>query len=88
MNDNVRKYLAEIGRKGGARSRRTLEAEQARAMVQVREARRAYRSFHSRCFWSYAPDLDIGAADVAWVAEQLMKHGGRAAWEKGARLCR
>jgi hypothetical protein len=57
-------------------------------MVRVREARRAYRTYHALCFWSCPPDLEIGAADVAWVAEQLMRHGGRDAWEKGARLCR
>jgi len=88
MNAAVRRYLAEIGRRGGARSRRALSAEQARAMVRVREARRAYRAFHARCFWSYPPDLAIGPQDVAWVAERLMKHGGRREWEKGARLCR
>ena len=54
----------------------------------VREARRAYRTFHAQCFWSYALDLDIGAADVNWVAERLMKYGGCKAWEKGAQLCR
>jgi hypothetical protein len=88
MSKIVRKYLAEIGRMGGLKSRRTLDAEQARAMVRVREARRAYRTFHAQCFWSYAPDLEIGAADVAWVAERLMKYGGRRAWEKGAQLGR
>jgi hypothetical protein len=40
------------------------------------------------CFWSYRPDLEIGPEDVAWVAEQLMKHGNRAAWLAGAKLCR
>ena len=88
MNAETRKYLAEIGRKGGAKSRRALSPDQARAMVLVREARRAYRMFHAQCFWSYAPGLTIGPGDVAWVAEQLMKHGGRRAWEKGAWLCR
>jgi len=88
MDTRVRKYLAEIGRRGGRKSRRTLDADQARAMVRLREARRAYRLYHARCFWSCPPTLDIGMADVAWVAEQLMKHGGREAWEKGARLCR
>jgi hypothetical protein len=87
MDEAIRKYLAEIGRKGGARSRRRLSAEEARAMVRVREARRAYREFHARCFWSYPPDLAIGPDDARWVAEQLMKHGDRRAWEKGARLC-
>jgi len=88
MDPAIRDYLAEIGRRGGARSRRVLDAEQARAMVRVREARRAYRTFHTQCFWSYPPDLAIGAGDVAWVAERLMRYGNRQAWEKGARLCR
>jgi hypothetical protein len=54
----------------------------------VREARRAFRRFRSTCFWSYRPDLVIGADDVPWVAEQLMKHGNREAWRVGAKLCR
>jgi hypothetical protein len=65
-----------------------LSAEDARAMVRVREARRAFRRFRTLCFWSYRPDLAIGLADVPWVAEQLMKHGNREAWKAGARLCR
>jgi hypothetical protein len=40
------------------------------------------------CFWSCRPDLEIGAEDIAWVAEQLMKHGNREAWDAGVRLCR
>lgn len=86
--DDVKRYLAEIGARGGRRSRRTLSSEDARAMVKVREARRAFRKFRTRCFWSYRPDLHIGREDVAWVAEQLMKHGDREAWRVGARLCR
>lgn len=88
MSDAIKKYLAEIGRKGGKKSRRQLDPEDARAMVQVREARRAYRTYHARCFWSYSPDLVIGRQDVSWVAENLMKYGDRQAWEKGASLCR
>lgn len=34
-------YLAEIGRKGGKKSRRKLTPEQARAMVKAREKKRA-----------------------------------------------
>jgi hypothetical protein len=56
-------------------------------MVRVRDARRAYRRFHAECFWSFDPDYRIGPADVAWVAEQLRKHGGRTAWEAAAKLC-
>ena len=84
----VRRYLSEIGARGGRRSRRVLPADTARTMVKVREARRAFRRFRTTCFWSYQPDLAIGAADVAWVAEQLMKHGGREAWRVAAKLCR
>ncbi len=84
----VRKYLAEIGRRGGTKSRRTLDPDTARDMVRVREARRAYRAYHATCFWSYRTDPMITRDDVAWVAEQLMKHGDRSAWLTAAKLCR
>lgn len=79
---------AARGRLGGIRSRRALDPETARAMVRVREARRAYRTYYATCFWSYRPDLVITAADVPWVAEQLRQHGGRDGWDVAARLCR
>jgi hypothetical protein len=85
---SVRSYLAQIGSRGGRKSRRALDPDTARMMVKVREARRAFRRFRATCFWSYWPDLHIGAEDVSWVAEQLMKHGNREAWRVGARLCR
>jgi hypothetical protein len=84
----VSRYLASIGARGGRRSRRALDPDTARNMVRVREARRAFQRFRSTCFWSYRPDLVIRLDDVAWVAEQLMKHGNRDAWRAGARLCR
>ncbi|MEX2048740.1 MAG: hypothetical protein WEB90_04110 [Gemmatimonadota bacterium] len=86
--DEIRRYLAEIGARGGRKSRRSLAPETARAMVKVREARRAFRRFRTQCFWSYDPDLEIGAADVPWVAEQLMRHGNREAWHVASKLCR
>lgn len=85
---SVSRYLAAIGSRGGRKSRRTLDPDAARAMVRVREARRAYRDFHATCFWSYRPEIVIRAEDIPWVAEQLMKHGNRRAWQTGARLCR
>ena len=88
MADNIREYLAEIGRRGGKKSRRTLDSETARDMVRVREARRAYRRFRTSCFWSYRPDLLVGLDDVDWVAETLMKNGNREAWKVGRSLCR
>ncbi len=85
---SINKYLSEIGRRGGLKSRRALDAETARAMVRVRDARRAFRRFYAQCFWSYRRDLSITQADVPWVAEQLKKHGNREAWQAGTRLCR
>lgn len=84
----ISEYLAQIGARGGRRSRRVLDPDTARTMVRVREARRAYRRFRSTCFWSHRPDLVIGADDIPWVAEQLMKNGNREAWRVGAKLCR
>lgn len=84
----ISRYLAQIGARGGRKSRRALDVATARSMVRVREARRAFRRFRVRCFWSYRSDLLIRADDVPWVAEQLMKHGDREAWRVGARLCR
>lgn len=86
--DPVRDYLAEIGRRGGRKSRRILDPETARNMVRVREARRAYDRFFALCFWSYRRDLLIGLSDVEWVAETLMKNGNREAWRLGRSLCR
>ena len=87
MNQSVQSYLAEIGRRGGRKSRRALDPETARAMVRVREARRAYRRFHTECFWSFDPVFQVGPADVAWVAAQLRRHGGRDAWDIARKLC-
>jgi hypothetical protein len=84
----IREYLAEIGRRGGRKSRRELDPATARDMVRVREARKAFRRYRVRCFWSSPPDLEIGLQDVPWVAEQLMRYGDRQAWRIGARLCR
>ena len=84
---NIRRYLAQIGSRGGRKSRRALDPETARNMVRVREARRAFRRFRTSCFWFCRPDLVVNAADIAWVAEQLMKHGNREAWQVGAKLC-
>ena len=88
MEADVRAYLSRIGRRGGLKSRRQLDPDTARNMVRLREARRAFRRFHTQCFWSFDPDYPVTSRDVAWVAEQLMKFGGRAGWELGARLCR
>jgi len=87
LSKQVSDYLSRIGRQGGLKSQRLLSAEQATAMVRVREAQRAFRKYHARCFWSYDPRLRIKAGDVSWVAEQLMKNGNRALWIIGRKLC-
>lgn len=88
MHSEISAYLASIGRKGGRKSRRSLDPEQAREMVRLREARRAFREFHSSCFWSSPRDFEIEAEDIPWVVEQLKRHGGRAGWLRAERLCR
>jgi len=88
VEQRVKEYLAEIGRRGGRKSRRVLESETAKEMVRVREARRSYRQFHAECFWSFDPDYRVGSSDIAWVADQLRRHGGRDAWEAAQKLCR
>jgi len=73
----VSAYLAEIGRKGGRKSRRRLSSEDARNMVRVREARRAFREFYSQCFWYMRPDLEITMAALPEIARGLRQNGGK-----------
>ena len=87
MKKSVQSYLAEIGKRGGRKSRRELTPETAKAMVRVREARRVYRRFHATCFWSFDPEYRVGPADIEWVADHLRRHGGRDAWEVAEKLC-
>jgi len=89
INAETRSYLAEIGRRGGRKSRRKLDRDEARRMVLIREARRAYREFHARCFWSSPAGYVPGEDDVEWIGRQLRKHGGAAGWERARKLlCR
>ncbi|HEY0930773.1 MAG TPA: hypothetical protein VGE27_12705 [Gemmatimonas sp.] len=57
MKESVRRYLADIGRRGGIRSRRTLTPEQAQAMVASREAKRAVREFEQSAIGTPTSDL-------------------------------
>jgi hypothetical protein len=86
MAESVRQFLSRIGRKGGRASRRTLGPETARRRVRLREAHQAFRKFRTQCFWFVTPDFQVGFEDIPWVAEQLMKHGGREAWLAGGKL--
>ncbi len=84
---NVSAWLAEIGRKGGRKSRRHLSSEDALDMVRVREARRAFRDFHAQCFWYMPSDMKITLEDVPEVARGLRQHGGRRGFLLAAKLC-
>ncbi len=84
----VTEYLSSIGRKGGKKSRRILSVEDARKMVRVREARRAFRRFHSQCFWYLRPDMRVTLADVPEIARGLRQNGGRQGFLLAAKLCR
>jgi hypothetical protein len=88
MDEKVRKYLSAIGQKGGKKSRRVLSPEEARDMVRVREARRAFKKFYARCFWSFRKEMLITMDDIPWVVGQLRKHGNREAWDVAEKLCR
>jgi hypothetical protein len=84
----VTEYLSSIGRKGGKKSRRILSGEDGRKMVRVREARRAFRRFHSQCFWYLRPDMRVTLADVPEIARGLRQNGGRQGFLLAAKLCR
>lgn len=86
ISEATRAYFAEIGRKGGRKSRRALTPAQARMMVAVRLARAAFRRYRTPCFWSFSPNLPIRSDTVPWVVEQLRKNGNRAAWQLAARI--
>ena len=57
-------------------------------MVRVREARRAFRTFHTQCFWHLRPDLIATLDDVPEIVRGLRQHGGRKGFLTAARLCR
>ena len=84
---NIHQYLAQIGRKGGRKSRRVLSATDAREMVRVREARRAFRTFHAQCFWHMRKDLLVTRDDIPDIIRGLRKNGGRRGFLVAAKLC-
>src|SRR6187399_2060479 len=43
MNEKLRAHLRQLGRRGGLKSRRLLTPDEAKALVRVRDAGRAYR---------------------------------------------
>jgi hypothetical protein len=61
----VRNYLAQIGRRGGIKSRRVLKPEMARRMVEIRENRRIARRAQA------ASRLDGTPADTSVAAQAI-----------------
>lgn len=88
MKPAIKKYLSQIGRKGGQKSRRELSSQAAKNMVKTREAKRAFRNFYTQCFWSFDESYIVQATDISWVAQQLRKHGNHKAWKVAQLLCR
>ncbi len=88
MNPEIRDYMAQIGRRGGLRSKRALAPSEARNMSYIREIRRAYREFHAQCFWSNPKEYRPNLNDAPWIISQLKKSGGMAGWKRATRLCR
>lgn len=88
MDELLKSHFSALGRKGGRKSRRVLESSDARKMVRIREARRAYREFHTRCFWSFDPNYRVTESDIPWMVDKLRTYGGRVGWEKAEQLCR
>ena len=88
MANQISVYLADIGRRGGKKSRRHLSSEQARDMVRVREARRAFRRFHAQCFWYMPADLEASLADIPEIVRGLRQNGGRHGFILADKLCR
>ncbi|MDR2675808.1 MAG: hypothetical protein LBC18_13340 [Opitutaceae bacterium] len=58
---------------------------EARRMMAVREARKAFREHRVDCFWSFR-DMEIDADNAMWVAEELSRNGGRKAWLAARRI--
>lgn len=86
MQDSIRKYLSAIGKIGGKKSRRKLSSAEAKDMVRVREARKAFKRFATSCFWYSDPNYKISRNDIDWVASELKKYGSREAWNIAQRL--
>ncbi len=83
---SIRRYLAQMGSKGGKKSRRRLAPSTARKMVALREARKAFRTYRHEYFWSFRDDTPITLKDIGWVLEGLRTEGNRIAYEKARQI--
>lgn len=88
VSEDVKTYLRVIGSKGGKKSRRSLDSAQARRMVAVREARRAFREYHPTLFWSYPPDLEIHQELVPRLVDEMKREGNKEAFLRAGKIMR
>jgi len=87
IQKEISAYFSEMGRKGGAKSRRVLTPEEARQMVRIREARRLFKRFYAQCFWYMKPDLKITPENIPVLVRGLRQNGGRQGFLLAAKLC-
>ena len=67
----IRDYLARIGSKGEKKSRRHLNREDARNMVRVRKARRAFARDYGQCFWYLRKDMQVTLGDIPAIVSAI-----------------
>jgi len=89
----VNAYLAEIGHRGGRKSRRHLSSDDARDMVRVREALRIFRlselieEYRERCLWFMRKDYQPKTtAEILKVLEMIERYGDRAGYERAEEI--
>jgi hypothetical protein len=49
-------------------------------------ARKAFKEFYARCFWSYREDLEITEEFIPFVVRGLRQHGGLAGYRIAGEL--
>lgn len=87
MEQALKRYLSDIGRRGGLKSRRKLSPSEATLMVKIREAKKAFKEYYSLCFWHLKPDLKITRDNLHLIVKGLKNHGDRRAFNIASRLC-
>jgi len=89
----IRAYLAEIGRRGGRKSRRRLSSERARDMVRVREVRRCFdlenliERYREQCLWFLRPDyFPRTTKELLDVLDWIERYGDRTGYERAEEI--
>ncbi len=93
MKRGVSEYLAEIGRRGGKKSRRHLSSERARDMVRMRELRRLFEleklieSYRVQCLWFLRPDyVPRTTNELLDVLDLIERYGDRTGYERSGEI--